>query len=412
MKQLLVLMVLVLSGGILAGLWMLEDPGYVLVIRDGTQLETSFGFAIFALIVGAALVSIVTLLLATVWDVLSPFGAGGRWRNYLARQRMQSGFQALVEGRWKKAERLLAAAAGAPQWRVMASLGAAQAAAEQGEDDRVHAYLEYAQKEKRGRLAAGLLSASIALQKGYAGEARNELKVLRDLAPRNPRLTRLLADALERMEDWEELVKLLPALSQSVQDAKALRRRERRAWHGWMKQRAESLASQSSKERLDGVRAVWKKMPGELQQDASLCTQYAGYLAQLGDGEAALSLVRKAVERQWDDRMASTLESIDNVAPERLLAQIDHWLEERPGNSVLLLTAGRVALKAQLWGKARTCFDAAGHAGNATALAELARLSAALGDNQKALAVLEDRLRLIDAHLPELPMPARKALTE
>ena len=179
----------------------------------------------------AALVSMLTLVLATVWDVLSPFGAGGRWRNYLARQRLQSGFQALVEGRWQKAERLLTSAAQAPQWRVMAALGAAQAAAEQGADEAVRRHLELAHQAKRGRLAAGLLAANIALQQGYYSEARSELTVLRDMAPRNPRLLRLLGETLARMEDWENLVPLLPALHQVSQDARAMRRLERRAWH-------------------------------------------------------------------------------------------------------------------------------------------------------------------------------------
>jgi len=412
MKQLVALLVLVLVAGILFGVWVLEDPGYVLVIRDSVQFETSLGFALFVLVMAAALVSMLTLVLATVWDVLSPFGAGGRWRNYLARQRLQTGFQALVEGRWQKAERLLASAAQAPQWRVMAALGAAQAAAEQGADEAVRRHLELAHQAKRGRLAAGLLAANIALQQGYYSEARSELTVLRDMAPRNPRLLRLLGETLARMEDWENLVPLLPALHQVSQDARAMRRLERRAWHGWMKQRAEATTTAPSKERLDGLRAIWKKIPAELHTDATLRAQYAGYLAQLGDGEAALTLIRRDIDRHWDDRLPAILESIDNVAPERLLAQLEHWLEERPGNGVLLLTAGRVALKAQLWGKARAFFESAGHAGNATALAELARLAAALGDHQKALAVLEERLRLIDAHLPELPLPVRKGVHE
>lgn len=412
MKQLLILLALMLVAGIVFGVWVMDDPGYVLIIRDGVQLETSFGFALFLLIIGAAVFSILTLVLAAVWDVISPFGAGGRWRNYLARQRINSGFQALVEGRWQKAERLLAAAAQSPQWRVMAALGAAQAAAEQGADEAVRQHLEVAHHEKRGRLAAGLLAAKIAIDQGYYGEARTELKVLRDLAPRNPRLLRMLGETLSSMEDWESLVPLLPALHQISHDARAMRQLERRAWHGWMKQRAENGAAQTSKDRLSGLRAIWKKIPGDLQHDTALRAQYAGYLAQLGDGEAALTLIRKDIDKYWDDRLPSILESITNVAPERLLAQLEQWLEHRPGNGVLLLTAGRVALKAQLWGKARAFFDTAGRVGNATALAELARLSAAMGDNQKALTVLEERLRLIDEHLPELPLPPSKVLHE
>lgn len=411
MKQSVILLVLMALAGILFGMWMLEDAGYVLIIRDGWQMETTLGFALFVLILAATSVAIVTLVLATVWDILSPFGAGGRWRDYLARQRMVSGFYALVEGRWAKAERLLSAAAGSPKWRVMAALGAAQAAAEQHDDTAVRRYLEMAHDQKRGRLAAGLMAAHLALDEGYPGEARNELNVLRDIAPKNPRLIRMLAETLAHMEDWSNLMPLLPALRQHSTNEKAFYAFERRAWHGWLKQTADGAAP-DTKARIDALRNIWKKMPAPMQREATLRAQYAGYLAQFGDGEAALSVIRKDIESQWDDRLPAILECIQNVAPERLLALLEGWLDQRPGNPVLLLTAGRVALRAQLWGKARAFFESAGNAGNATALAELARLSAAMGDNKKALMVLEERLRLMDAHLPDLPMPVRLGVSE
>lgn len=173
MKQLVILLLLMVVAGIGAALWLLDDAGYVLLMRDGWQLETTLGFALFVLVLAATGVAIATLLLAAFWDVVSPFGAGGRWRNYLARHRLQAGFYALVDGHWQKAGRLFAAAANAPEWRVMAALGAAQAAFEQGDDEQMRQWLVLAQQEKRGRVAAGLLAAHLALQQGYPGEARN-----------------------------------------------------------------------------------------------------------------------------------------------------------------------------------------------------------------------------------------------
>ena len=411
MKQLVILLLLMVVAGIGAALWLLDDAGYVLLMRDGWQLETTLGFALFVLVLAATGVAIATLLLAAFWDVVSPFGAGGRWRNYLARHRLQAGFYALVDGHWQKAGRLFAAAARAPEWRVMAALGAAQAAFEQGDEEQMRQWLALAQQEKRGRIAAGLLAAHLALQQGYPGEARNELQVLREVAPKNPRLLRLLGDALARSEAWNELAALLPSLRRQSRNEDDWNRFEQSVWRGWMKQVAEGPAADAHT-RLDALRSVWKKMPDTVQQRPAVRAQYAGYLAQFGDGEAALTLIRKTVADHWDDRLPAILECITNVAPERLLSQLESWLESRPGNSTLLLTAGRVSLKAQLWGKARAFFDAAGHAGNATALAELARLSAALGDNQKAVAVLEERLRLLDAHLPDLPLPQRQGISE
>lgn len=430
MKQMLVLLVLMLVAGLLLGVWVLNDPGYILIIREGWQLESTLGFALFCSILLLTATAMLTLLLSSVWDVVSPFGATGRWRTYVARQRMDAGFYALVDGQWSKAERLLAAAAKVDAWRVMASLGAAQAAAEQGRDEAVRGYLDFDHDSKRGRLAAGLMAAKLSMDGGYPGEARNMLDVLRDMAPKNPRLLRMLASALEGAGDWSTLCAMLPQLQKQGMDERAFKSLSRRAWHGWLKQvagkapasaepsatalvSAEGLAltqaSDPHKEaahKLHALRGIWKMMPSAMQQEAALRAQYAGYLAQFGDGEAALTVVRKDLSESWDDRLPAILECINNVAPERLLSLLERWLEQRPANDVLLLTAGRVAMKAQLWGKARAFFESAGRAGNAVALAELARLYAALGEHSKSLAVLEERLRLLDAGLPDLPLPS------
>src|SRR5690606_29905421 len=195
------------------------------------------------------------------------------------------GFYALVDGHWQKAGRLFAAAANAPEWRVMAALGAAQAAFEQGDDEQMRQWLALAQQEKRGRIAAGLLGAHLALQQGYPGEARNELQVLRELAPKNPRLLRLLGDALARSEAWSELAALLPSLRRQARNEEEWNRFEQNVWRGWMKQVAEGPATDAHT-RLDTLRSVWKKMPDTVQQRPAVRAQYAGYLAQFGDGEA------------------------------------------------------------------------------------------------------------------------------
>lgn len=425
MKQMLVLLVLMLVAGLLLGTWMLNDPGYILIIREGWQVESTLGFALFSFILLLTATAMLTLLLSSVWDVVSPFGATGRWRTYVARQRMEAGFYALVDGNWGKAERLLAAAAKVNAWRVMASLGAAQAAAEQGREEAVRGYLDFAHDSKRGRLAAGLMAAKLSMDGGFPGEARNMLNVLRDMAPKNPRLLRMLASTLEGAGDWSTLCAMLPQLQKQGIDENDFTAMSRRAWHGWLKQAAGSVDANTkalahgesahtpdphkeASHKLHTLRGIWKMMPSAMQQDAALRAQYAGYLAQFGDGEAALTVVRKDLSERWDNRLAAILECIDNVAPERLLSLLEHWLEQRPENAVLLLTAGRVAMKAQLWGKARAFFESAGRAGNAVALAELARLYAALGEQGKSLAVLEERLRLLDLSLPELPLPSQK----
>jgi len=116
--------------------------------------------------------------------------------------------------------------------------------------------------------------------------------------------------------------------------------------------------------------------------------------------------VRKGLERDWDDRLPAVLEAIEDVPPETLLQHLENWLQERAGNGPLLITAGRVALRARLWGKARSFFRAALSSSSAeTAYEELARLLDALGETQEARRCRDEAMTRAARGLPELPLP-------
>lgn len=408
MKRALLLLVLALLAAALLAAWMLQDPGYLVVIRDNWRLEMTLGFAVLLGSLALVLVIAATLLAAATWDLVSPFQLRGRWGRRLARRRLVAGFHALVAGKWKQAERLLAAAAVDPDWAVPALLGAAMAADQLGDEQGAQAALSAAGNQKRGALPAGLAQATLLQRGGYPVEALGIIKGLQGRHGDNPHLLRLQVALLRQEHDWSQLVELLPRLKSLYREPAAFSLLEREVWHGQMKHLVEQPVDNDGARQLDAIRRCWKAMPSHLQNDPALRAQYAGYLAQLGDGEGALTLVRKDIERHWDDRLAAILEAINNVAPERLLAQLEAWLKERPGNAALLLTAGRVALRAQLWGKARDFFSEAGQAGSAVALAELARLHQALGQPEAVAGVLEKRLALLGQTLPDLPLPGAR----
>ncbi|MFN3713730.1 MAG: heme biosynthesis HemY N-terminal domain-containing protein [Alcanivoracaceae bacterium] len=403
MIRFLLLLVAVAVAAVLFGRWLLADPGYVLLIRDGLRVETSLGFVLLLLIVAALLWSIVTLLFATLWDLAGLTG-GGRWRAMISRRRLSAGFFALVDGDWPRAQRFFRAAAGSAPWAVPAGIGEALAAQALGDHERVRQALQQVAGHRRGQPAADLLAARFLLDEGAVRQARVRLERLPKRHQRNPHRLKLLAEVLERDRDWPALVESLPALKAVMTDHKAYAVREQRAWSGLIE--AVGAAPGEPGKRLDELRRTWKSMPSALQKHAAVRLIYASQLIINGDGAAAFALVRKDIERNWDDRLVTVLEGVDDVPAEKLLQQLESWLEMRPGNVALLLCAGRTAMKARLWGKARSFFEVAARAGNAVALAELARLHSALGDTERALAALERRLGLLGETLPALPMPS------
>lgn len=120
MKRALALLILLAIAALLFGRWLLDDPGYVLLIRDGLRVETSLGFLLLLLIVAALLWSVLTLVFVSLWR-LAGLGRRSRWQELLARRRLRAGFFAMVEGDWARAGRLFAAASNSGSWAVPAA---------------------------------------------------------------------------------------------------------------------------------------------------------------------------------------------------------------------------------------------------------------------------------------------------
>ncbi|KGD63515.1 hemY protein [Alcanivorax nanhaiticus] len=404
MKKVVLLVVIALIAALVLGRWMAADSGYVLVIRDDFSMDTTLGFVVLAAIVSAVALVVLTLLANTAWNMFEPVRATRRWKQAVAARRLRTGFLQLVDGELEKSERLLVAAGEDGDWPLLAWLLAAEAAQEQDNIEASQRYLEKAGGDQRGRLVAGLMKARFALDDGYPDQARQELKVLADMAPRNKRILRTYAQVLESQKDWPALCDLMPRLKRAFGDGEA--RRERRAWLALLQETARKPGFNDADSRREELRKLWKDVPVQLKNDPAMVARYTGFLAQLGGGKGALNLVREQLDSQWDDRLPPVLEAIDDVSPDDLLQVLERWLEQRPGNAAVLITAGRVALKARLWGKAQGFFEAAANSSqSATALAELSRLYQALGDSSKAMKTFEKRLDKLQGELPALPLP-------
>ena len=77
---------------------------------------------------------------------------------------------------------------------------------------------------------------------------------------------------------------------------------------------------------------------------------------------------------------------IDGADAAAQLRHAEAWLQKEENNPYLLLTLGRLSLRNQLWGKARSYFEASiGAKGLPEAHNELAHLLESLGENELAM---------------------------
>lgn len=407
MKKVALLIVLALMGALFLAHWLLADTGYVLIIRDTVSIETTLGFVLLVQILLLVGVVVLTLVGSAMWNLLEPLRATQRWKNWVASRRLKSGFLQLVEGQAERAERTLSAAAEQGDWPLLANLLAAEAAHEQGERQRAQTHLANATQVHRGGLVSRLMEARFALDYRDYAHARQVLAQLSDQAPNNRRVLRMYAQVLESTRDWDALRALMPKLKNVIGEADEARR-ERRVWMAMLQDIASKPGFNNTDSRCDALRRVWRDVPVALKTEPGMVARYSGFLAQLGGGKSALTLIVDTLKGQWDDRLPVVLEAIDDVSPDALLETLEGWLKTRPDNAALLVTAGRVALKARLWGKAQGFFEAAANTHqSATALAELTRLYNALGDHSKAEKTLLKRVNQLGETLPPLPLPQR-----
>ena len=126
----------------------------------------------------------------------------------------QHGLALLIEERWSKAERLLLKGVDQSVEPLMNYLGAAKAAHEQGAFERRDKHIKKAyQVAPQADLAIGITQAELQIAQDQLESAMATLTRLRQLAPRHPRVLKMLEKVYVRFAEWKNLHNLyLPDL--------------------------------------------------------------------------------------------------------------------------------------------------------------------------------------------------------
>ena len=378
-RNLLFWIVLALVGALVAQL-LVQDPGYVLVRYRGSDYTTT--------VAAALLGGIVVLVLAwLVWKVLTaPFVALRRRREKAARAHLTDGLDALHQGHWSRAEKLLAQAAEHDDVAATARLGAARAAAARGDAAVAAQHLDaLALPHPTTRAVA---AAEFALADGRAGEALAALDAP-NAQPLPPRGVALRAQALSALGRSGEAYGLIGALrQQQALPAERLTVLEAQ----W----AEAALREASD--ANELADRWETLPTPLKSDPAAVAAYAQRAAALRWDEAAGKSVEQALDNRWDEPLATlygrlpTSQGAGGLDARR--GRAERWLQAHPASPGVLLTLARLSQAQGQWPQAEAYLHRAlAQGAGGEAWEELGNGFAEAGDDARARLSYANALR-------------------
>lgn len=340
--------ILTLALGALAANYLLADNGYVLINFRGYLIEMSVPVLIFLLIVTYMAVRLVV----RVWRAPRQLGeATARRRRRKANERMTQGFIELGQGNYSRGEKLLTSGVRNSEAPLLNYLAAARAAQAQGDTVRRDNWLNMAsEQEPRARATVLLTRAELQLADDDDEAARASLDEVLQISPRHPEALRMKAELCFSAEDWSSLEALLPAVRKYAKVETA-------TIDEWTVQTWSALFAEATN---DGVRrkTLWKTLPKPLRTDSRVIAARVRAMLAAGDSAAAEPMLRGALKKQWDKELVLLYGELPEPAPAALLKRVEKWLRNRPEDAALLLVAARLCVTSELWGKARSYFEA------------------------------------------------------
>jgi len=383
--------------GAFAAHFLLADRGYVLLNFRGYVVEMSVPGLVIVLVLAYLLVR----ALVAVAD------APRRWRAAREQKLLErrgsdltAGFAELVEGNWARSERLLTKGLKHADAPLANYLLAAHAAQLQGAADRRDQWLELAEGiSAEAAMTAQLTRAQLQLQAGDPAAAVATLTAPETSTVDRPAAVALLSRAYRALGDHEQLFALLPRLARASLPPAERDEVVKLAVSG------ELARPDLTAERLAEISAA---LPGELGSAAAVVAERARALERLGRGDEAERELRAALKREWHPALVAGYGEVRGAEAAKQLKQAETWLKAHPEDAVLLLTAARLSIANELWGKARSYLEASlKRAPMPDAYALYGRLLAQLGEDDEALLAFRAGLGLVSPVAAEPMAPSR-----
>lgn len=341
--------IVALLGGAAIAHFLLTDPGYVIINFRNYIVEMSVPVLI-ALILS---VIIAVWLLYRLIRLPRKLGeAAGQLRSQRAGRQFTKGLIAVAEGKFTKGERLLTRGAAKAETPLLNYLAAARVAHLQGSSERRDSWLTMAYEGTPGAANAVLLTqAELQLANGQVEQALATLRRIEENVPGNAQANALLARAYASVKDWESLGDLLPMLRKQ-------NRGELKGLEQWEMNVALYRIEKANGDAAQ-LKTVWNGLSAAQRQLPVLAEHYVTALDEAGAGSDAEAALRKLIRQQWDGTLVRLYGRLHGGPKSKQLKNAENWLREHEDDADLLLTAARLCIREELWGKARSYLESA-----------------------------------------------------
>ena len=340
------IVVITMVVGAVAAHFLIGDPGFVIINFRGHIFEMSVPIL-------ALLFFITGFSLWLIWFIIrAPRKLGevaGRMRAGRAGQKLTMGMIQIAEGNFARGEKLLARAAAGSDAPLFNYLQAARAAHLQGQDERRDEWLKLAYEQTPEAANAVLLTqAELQLDREQYEQALATLRRLDENSKDHSYAIALLGRLYYRLEDWPHLAEILPRLKKHGRiDQETIDKWACRVY-------AENLARADSG---DKVVAEWAAVSKKLKGNIPLLNAYYMALMRTGMHQKAEKDLVAALKQDWRAPLVQLYGLVEGPDASKQLKLAESWLAQRPDDPDLLLTAARLCLRTELWGKARSYLE-------------------------------------------------------
>ncbi len=398
MKFGIFIVIAILAGSVLAH-FVLADPGYVVIQMRGHLIEMSVPMLVGLII--AVLVSV--WLLYRLIRLPRKLGeAAGQVMSARKGRQFTKGLIAAAEGRLAKGERLLTRGAQHAETPLLNYLAAARVAHQQGATERRDNWLTMAYEQTPGAANAVLLTqAELQLANAQFEQALATLRKIREDVPNHDQALVLLGRTYAAVKDWTHLGELLPKL-------RKLKRIDDDTLSAW-EEKVHVEALTGAGDDLAELEKRWNAIPQNLRQNTAIIERYVELLAPAGGSATAETVLRKALKQSLRPSLIRLYGTLDGADSTRQLKTVESWLKDRGDDADLLQAAGRICIRDELWGKARSYLESAIALNpNPAAYQAYGELLSALGEDESAGLAFRKGLGLAaGASTLSLPGPAK-----